>query len=269
MEWKEIPAIKEVRELTYLMWERGWDEANGGNISYILTPDEVRQLDLEVGRGRRVDLADIPDAVRGRLILVTATGSHFREVRDDLDHLVGIVRIPEEGDHYEIVRGLVDNLPTSEFPTHLAAHAARLAQDPDQRVVMHNHATHILEMTHVGPTDGRELTRELWRIITEAMVLFPDGVGFVPWCVCGTQDIADKTLAQLEDRHIVVWQYHGVLTTGDSLHSAFGLLETVEKCAEVWMAAEACGQRNPGISDAELREVCEAFDVTPYPGYLD
>lgn len=269
MDWKELPAVKETRELARLMWERGWDEANGGNITYLLTAEEEAALHYKPGTGRRVDLKDIPAKVRNRFVLVTATGSFFRELDDNPDQLLGIVYVPLEGDYYEIAFGLEGNGPTSELPSHLASHAVRLEQDPEQRVIMHNHATHVLEMTHVGPQDSKEFTRALWRIITEAIVLFPDGIGFVPWCVCGGQSIADKTNEQMRNCRIVVWQYHGVLTAGKSLHDAFGLLETVDKCCEAWLAAQACGSPGPGISDTGLWEICDAFGLTPREGWLD
>ncbi len=268
MDWKTIPTVKEAAELSYLMWDRGWDEANGGNISYLLTDEEAVALEYTPGSGRKIELAGILPEVRGKYVFVTSTGSHFRELKDNLDELTGICYIPEEGDYYEIAFGLENNRPTSEFDTHLAAMAVRLSVDPEQRVVMHNHATSVLAMTHVAPIDEKEFTLALWRVITEAMVLFPDGIGYVPWCVCGGKEIADKTLEKMRDRRIVIWGYHGVFTTGKSLHDAFGLLETVNKCCEVWLTAEACGHRNPGIDDKGLREICDTFGLTPREGYL-
>lgn len=266
-DWKKIGAVQEVMDLTYKMWDRGWDEANGGNVSYILTDEEAAELAYVPGTGRKIEL-DVPDGIRGKYILVTATGSYFREIKDDPEHLLGVTYIPEEGNYYEIAFGLVDNRPTSEFESHLNTHAIRLAADPEQRVVMHNHATHVLEMTHVGPIDEKELTLDLWRVITEAIILFPDGIGYVPWCVCGTKEIADKTLEKMRDRRIVIWGYHGVFTTGKSMHDAFGLLELVDKCCEVWLAVEASGRNNPGIDDAGLRAAADYFHVTPREGYL-
>ena len=268
-DWKDLPTVREIAEYTYLMWQRGWDEANGGNISVFLTDEEAAQLDYAPGSGRTMPLPTVPDALRGRFVCVTATGSFFREVRNDLDHLLGICYIPLEGDRYEIARGLEGSRPTSEFDSHLATHAVRLAADAAQRVVMHNHATHILAMTHAGPQDERAFTLELWRVITEALILFPDGIGYVPWCVCGGPDIAAKTLEKMTDRRIVIWEYHGVFTTGSSMHDAFGLLETVDKCCEAWLLAHACGHVNPGISDEELRRLARDFNVTPRAGYLD
>lgn len=268
-DWKSLKAVKEVADLSYKMWEKGWDEANGGNITYILTDEEAAALDYKPGTGVAAELeGGIPDNMRGRYVLVTATGSYFREVKDNLDELLGIVYLPEQGDKYETVCGLVNNRPTSELPAHIQTHAVRLAADPKQRVVMHNHATHVLAMTHCGPTNERDFTVALWRMITEGVVVFPDGVGLVPWCVCGTADIAEQTNEKMKSCRCVVWQYHGVFTTGESMHDAFGLLETVDKCAEVWLLSNACAKQNPGICDQGLKDAAAHFGMTLREGYI-
>ena len=269
-DWKQLPAVKETQELGYLMWDKNWDEANGGNITYILTDEEAAALNYVPGTGRRVDLK-IPDAVRGKYMLATASGSYFRELRDNPDDLLGIVYLPEQGDYYEIVCGLEHgNKPTSEFPAHLGTHAARLAVDPEQRVVMHNHATNVLAMTHVGPTDEKEFTLDLWRLIPEALFLFPEGIGLIPYMACGTQKIGDATLEKMKDHRFIVWQYHGVFSAGKSLHDAFGLLETVDKLAGVYLETQRCGKFNGGIDDAGLKELAEMWGITDrvHPGYL-
>ena len=78
---------------------------------------------------------------------------------------------------------------------------------------MHNHATNVLAMTHVGPTDEKEFTLALWRIIPEAIVLFPEGIGLVPFMVCGTQDIADATLEKMR----IVVSSSGSITASSAL----------------------------------------------------
>lgn len=270
-DWKEIKAVKEVADLSYKMWERGWDEANGGNISYILTEEEAAELDYTPGTGRKITLKEgIPDIVRGKYFLVTATMSYFRELRDDLDHLTGIVYMPAEGDDYEVVRGLEgDNRPTSEFGPHLGVHAARLEVDPEQRVVMHNHATHVLAMTHVAPIDEKEFTLCLWRTISESIIFLNDGIGYVPWCVPGNKDIMDKTIESMRTHRFVIWGYHGILTSGKSMHEAFGMLELIDKVCEAWLLAEAAGRKNPGIDDEGLMALCKHMGVTPREGYLN
>ena len=45
----------------------------------------------------------------------------------------------------------------------------------------------------VLPLDDKVFTRELWESATECPVVFPDGVGVVPWMVPGGREIAVKT----------------------------------------------------------------------------
>lgn len=270
MDWTALPSVVETAELTRLMWERGWDEANGGNVTYLLTPGEVAVLGpVDGGSCRTFEVGSIPDALRGATVLVSATGSHFRAIAQSVPETLGILRLPQEGTEAVCVAGLEGNRPSSELAAHLAAHGVRLAQDPAQRVIMHNHATHVIAMTHSGPTDGRGFTRALWPMLTEAMYLFPDGVGFVPWCPCGGQEIARLTEVEMERCRIVVWQYHGVLVSGRTLSEAFGLLETVDKCCELWLLSRSAGAANPGISDAQLLELARAFSLEVRPGYLE
>lgn len=42
-------------------------------------------------------------------------------------------------------------------------------------------------MTFVEPLDARTFSRALWKAMTECVVVFPEGVGVVPWMVPGGQ----------------------------------------------------------------------------------
>ena len=43
------------------------------------------------------------------------------------------------------------------------------------------------------PLDARTITRALWKAMTECIVVFPKGVGVVPWMVPGGSEIAQAT----------------------------------------------------------------------------
>ncbi len=58
-------------------------------------------------------------------------------------------------------------------------------QNPKYRVVYHAHTTNIIALTFVLPLEDRVFTRELWEMATECPVVFPAGVGVVPWMVPG------------------------------------------------------------------------------------
>ena len=45
--------------------------------------------------------------------------------------------------------------------------------------------------------------------MTECVVVFPGGVGVVPWMVPGGADIARETAAMMETFDAVIWAQHG------------------------------------------------------------
>ncbi len=40
---------------------------------------------------------------------------------------------------------------------------------------------------------------------TECIVVFPDGVGILPWRLCGTNSIGEATAKKMEEVRLVIW----------------------------------------------------------------
>ena len=73
--------------------------------------------------------------LEGKLFLVTGTGKYFKNVQDDPETNLGIIRIGKGGKEVELLWGFRDGgRPTSEFPTHMMSHMARLSVDPENRI---------------------------------------------------------------------------------------------------------------------------------------
>ena len=100
------------------------------------------------------------------------------------------------------------------------------------------------------------------------MVVFPDGVGVLPWMICGNDEIGRATAEKMKDFRLVVWAMHGIFGTGKDLDEAFGLIETVEKAAEIYIKIMNTPIKQD-ITDAQLKVLAEAFGVTPRAGWLD
>ena len=141
------PFVEEMRKTTANMYRLGWDERNGGNISYLLDEKEVAQyLDLS-NVIRTIPLGFDATSIVGKIFIVTGTGKYFKNVDGDPETNLGIVRIADDGKTAELLWGYKDGGKfTSEFPAHLMSHMARLFVDPANRVVMHCHPTHTLAM---------------------------------------------------------------------------------------------------------------------------
>ena len=65
----------------------------------------------------------------------------------------------------------------------------------------------------------------------------------------------------MEEFRLVVWGLHGIYGCGNDMDEAFGLIETVEKAAMLYMLATASGKRINTISDSQLWEIVEAFHL--------
>jgi rhamnulose-1-phosphate aldolase len=262
------PEIVElVRTLTN-MYAHGWDERNGGNVSVLLDGAELAEyLDLSAVL-RTIPTGFAAPELEGRYFLVTGTGKYFKNVQYDPANNLGIVRLTEGGTQAELLWGFTDGGRfTSEFPAHMMSHMARMKVDPKNRVVMHCHPANLLAMTYVHDLDEVKFTRTLWQMCTECIVVFPDGVNVLPWMLCGTNEIGVATAKKMETARLVVWAQHGIYGAGKDLDETFGLIETAEKAAEIWMKIAHLPIVNT-ISDEAMHQLEAHFGVKAREGYL-
>jgi len=263
------PFLREMCDTTANLYRLGWDERNGGNISYLIGEEEVSDY-LDISRVERtVPMSFDASELAGRYFIVTGSGKYFKNVIKDPAVNLGVIRIGQDGHSYELLWGFADGgVATSELPTHLMNHMQRLKVDPKHRVIMHCHATHLIGMTFTHSLDEIEFTKTLWEMCTECLVVFPEGVGIIPWMVPGTDAIGEATAERMKDVRIVMWPHHGVFGAGTTMDETFGLIETAEKAAQVYTIVCAQGGKKQTISDQELLDLAQAFGVTPRPGVL-
>ena len=263
------PFLVEMVRTATNMYNHGWDERNGGNISWLLDEAEVARY-LDVNEVIRV----IPTgfeapALDGKYFIVTGTGKYFKNVQYDPAANLGLVRLTDGGKTAQLLWGFTDGGKfTSEFPAHMMSHAARLAVDPDNRIVMHCHPANLLAMTYVHDLDSRSFTRTLWQMCTECVVVFPEGVNVLPWMLCGTNEIGQATAEEMKTARLVVWSQHGIYGAGRDLDETFGLIETAEKAAEIYMKIAHLPRLNT-ITDEQLHMMEERFSVKAREGWLD
>jgi len=265
----EAPFLVEMVRTTTNMYAHGWDERNGGNISLLLDEADVADyVDVDA------PIRDLPTgfeapSLDGKYFLVTGTGKYFKNVQYDPAKNLGLVRLTGGGKAAQLLWGLTDGgKSTSEFPAHMMSHAARLGVDPANRVVMHCHPADLLAMTYVHDLDERAFTRTLWQMCTECIMVFPDGVNVLPWMLCGTNEIGEATAEKMRTARLVVWAQHGIYGAGKDLDEAFGLIETAEKAAEIYMKIAHLPRVNT-ITDEQLHQLEQRFGVKAREGWLD
>lgn len=265
----KAPFLHEFARTASNMYRLGWDERNGGNLSLLLEEEDVKPYLSGAKVNRRFPLGFGAKELAGKYFLMTGTTKYFKNVEGDEENNLGLFRISADGTEGELFWGYKDGgSPTSELPAHLMTHIVRRRADPANRVVLHCHPTDLLSMTYVHKLDSAEFTHTLWQMSTECIVVFPDGVEVLPWMVCGTREIGEATAERMKDARVVVWAMHGVYGAGRTLDEAFGLIETVEKAASVYMRTAHLPRINT-IRDSELKLLAARFGVTYRKGIID
>ncbi|MBR5490069.1 MAG: rhamnulose-1-phosphate aldolase [Oscillospiraceae bacterium] len=263
------PFMVEMIRTTTNMYAQGWDERNSGNISLLLYEEEVAPYIDRDNVIRSIPMGFDAKPLAGCYFLVTGTGKYFKNVQYDPAKNLGLIRISADGCSAEVLWGFSDGGKyTSELPAHLMSHMVRLKADKEHRVIMHCHPANLLAMTYVHSIDEKEFTHTLWQMCTECIMIFPDGVNVLPWMVCGTTEIGEASAAKMSNARIVVWAQHGIYGAGRDLDESFGLIETAEKGAEIYMKIAHLPRLNT-ISDKQLRALADHLGLNVREGYLE
>ena len=257
--------VEETVSILEELYRHGWDERNGGNLSYIIEEKEVKDFLQEEKILRTYHYDFDMSSIIGKYFLITGTGKYFKNCKRDPETNLGLFKILDKNT-IGLLWGLKDGGgPTSEAPTHLSCHIERLKVDPLHRLVIHCHPTNIICMSHVHPVDEASWARDLWKMQTESIVVFPEGIGVLPWMLCGG---IEATAKKMKEYRAVVWSQHGLFSTGRNLDEVYGLIETIEKAAEIYMKISGMKIYSE-ISNENLKELAEFFKVNYKKGVID
>jgi rhamnulose-1-phosphate aldolase len=175
-----------------------------------------------------------------------------------------VIQLDGRGEKYRTVWGLEHGgRPTSELPSHMMNHEVKKAITAGRhRVIYHAHPESLIALTFVLPLEDKVFTRELWETMTECPIIFPAGVGVIPWMVPGGHEIAVATSEKMKTYNIAVWAHHGAFCSGEDFDETFGLMHTAEKAASILVKVRAMGGRRQTISADGFRQLAKDFGVT-------
>ena len=104
----EAPFMIEMIRTATNMYNHGWDERNGGNISLMLDEAQVAEyLDTNAVL-RTIPTGFTAPELDGKFFLVTGTGKYFKNVQYAPDVNLGIVRLKEQGQQADLLWGYTD-----------------------------------------------------------------------------------------------------------------------------------------------------------------
>ena len=255
-------AVDQVAEVAGYLWQKGWAERNGGNITINITEyvDEAMKALPAIDAPRSIGKT-LPH-LKGCWFYCKGTGKRMRDLAREPMANGSIIRILEDCARYEIVADAVV-APTSELPSHLAVHDYLLAKGSPYRASLHTHPIELVALTHSKKWMEKDVaTRMLWSMIPETKAFCPRGLGMVPYLLPSSVELADATLRTLDEGYdVVMWEKHGVFAVDTDIMSAFDQVDVLNKSVLIYIAARNMGFEPEGMSDAQMKEMSVAFNL--------
>jgi rhamnulose-1-phosphate aldolase len=261
---KELkPLYNQIASTAQYLWERGWAERNAGNFTVNLTGFfTTKELERLTSHPFFPFPGEFPD-LAGNLFLVSGTGTRMRDTaKNPMDH-VCFLYLAERGSVFHIISGRPDGtpvLPTSEITTHLAIQQQLVKQRSASKVVLHAHVTELIALTQLSQFQSEEAVNQLLQGMHPEISLFlPDGVGFIPYTLSGTDRMAVETLKGLVNHQAIIWEKHGCISVSHSPDDAFDILDIIAKAARIFFLSVSSGYLPQGLRQEQINEIRTFF----------
>jgi rhamnulose-1-phosphate aldolase len=254
-------VIDEAAETAQYLWQKGWAEYNGGNISvnvsqFVQKPENLRSFPF---RKTELSLQNLDE----QSFFITASGTRMRDVAKNPRENSFIIYLSEQLHGYYILWGAVENPnlePSSELPSHLGIHRFLLMNHRKEKVIVHTHPDELIALTHITHYNREDrLNQLLWRMIPEAVFANPGGIGLVPYHKPGSEEQANATVKALSNHNIVLWEKHGCLAVAESTILAFDRIDSMNKAARIFFLCKQAGFEPEGIPDEEIENLRRIF----------
>lgn len=253
--------IEKVAEVAGYLWQKGWAERNGGNITVNITDQADDALRGKAAISDRLPIGTPLPHLRGCYFFCKGTNKRMRDLARRPMQNGSIIRILDDCASYEIVAD-APVMPTSELPAHLSMHDQMIASGNGYKAALHTHPIELIAMTHHAPFLKKDvLTDLLWSMIPETRAFCPKGLGIVPYKMPSSVELAEATIKALTEYDVVMWEKHGVCAVGPDIFEAFDQVDVLSKSALIYIAARNMGFAPEGMSREQMQELREAFNL--------
>ena len=261
---EQFPALREplsaVAEVAGYIWQKGWGERNGGNITLNVSsclPAVLPAIAQPVALGMCLP------HIAGMYFYAKGTQKRMRDLAREPLHNGCVLRITADGSAYEVVGDRVVP-PTSELPSHLMVQDYLQQTGSRYTATLHTHPIELVALSHHrrfldDTTRPNRLTHTLWSMIPETLAFAPLGIGIVPYEVPGSMALAQATLERMKDYDVALWEKHGVFAVGQDIMDAFDQVDVLNKAARIYLDAKTAGDEPEGMTDAAMRDVQRIF----------
>ena len=253
--------VEKIAEVAGYLWQNGWAERNGGNITVNITAfidDEVRAMPA-ISEVKPIGTT-LPN-LKGCYFYCKGTGKRMRDLARMPMENGSVIRILDDCSSYEIIAD-EQVQPTSELPSHLTVHNHLIEKGSKYNATVHTHPIELVAMSHNREFLKKDvLTNLLWSMIPETKAFCPLGLGIIPYTLPGSVELANATLRELDDYDVVLWEKHGVFAQGLDVMDAFDQIDVLSKSAKIYVNARAMGFVPEGMSQEQMKEMSVAFNL--------
>ncbi|SHF62301.1 L-rhamnulose 1-phosphate aldolase [Bacteroides luti] len=253
--------VAEVAEVAGYLWQKGWAERNGGNITINITDvvtDEIREMKAI---SDKMQIGTTLPHLKGCYFFCKGTNKRMRDLARWPMENGSVIRICDDCASYEIIADQVVR-PTSELPAHLSMHNYLIGSGSNYKAAMHTHPIDLVAMTHNPAFLEKDvLTKLLWSMIPETRAFCPRGLGIIPYKLPSSIELAEATVKELADYDVVMWEKHGVCAVGENVMEAFDMVDTLSKSAQIYLTAKSMGFEPTGMADELMEELKVAFNL--------
>ena len=254
--------IGQAAEVAGYLWEKGWAERNGGNITLNITEYVDDEIKAMPAISEPIAIGMHLPYIKGCYFYCKGTQKRMRDLaRWPMDN-GSIIRILDDCEHYEIIADKAV-MPTSEAPAHLSVHNYLLEKGSPYRASLHTHPIELIALTHNKHFLEKDVaTRTLWSMIPETKAFCPRGLGIIPYELPGSVNLAEATIKAIDDDYdVVMWEKHGVFAVDTDIMSAFDQVDVLNKAALIYIASKNMGFEPEGMSDAQMKELSDTFGL--------
>ena len=253
--------VAKVAETAGYLWQKGWAERNGGNITINITEyvDDAVKAMPAISEVKQIGVT-LPH-LKGCYFYCKGTQKRMRDLARDPMANGSIIRILDDCASYVIIADEAVN-PTSELPSHLSVHNRLIEKGSPYKVSLHTHPIELVAMTHNRKFLEKDVVSNLlWSMIPETKAFCPRGLGMIPYTLPGSVELADATIRELDDYDVVMWEKHGVFAIDTDIMAAFDQVDVLNKSALIYIAAKNMGFEPEGMSPAQMKEMSAAFNL--------
>lgn len=258
-----LKEIQQTAEVALYLWQKGWAERNGGNITVNITDslDEATKALPAIAGPYPVGGLTLPH-LKGCFFYCKGTQKRMRDLAADPMANGCIIRICDDCASYEIIAEQPVK-PTSELASHLAVHDYLLAKGSPYRASLHTHPIELVALTHSKKWMEKDVaTKMLWSMIPETKAFCPRGLGMVPYMMPSGNRLAEETIKAIdEDYDVVMWEKHGVFAVDTDIMSAFDQVDVLNKAALIYIASRNMGFEPEGMTEAQMQELTDVFGL--------